>query len=379
MVVDGESIGRIQIRPSSNGRIALAFRPENGELAQTRRNVLPANPAFNRWQRSSLFTFATPIPYAQAAAIARAYAPVLLYDDDEDFHAVGINAMLENSRLLGTGKLRAVIKAPQAADLARENHDDAYLDLFNVKEGSTNEKFWADVAGDYEPTYYARIFKWGEHLVAQYWFFYVYNNGPGGGIFDEDHEGDWEIIQLVWDNVGASLILDHGGRPLPSWLGYAAHEWGNVHAFPTVKWYQNGRYVNTAPNPQCFSACSQQERLQPIVYVAEGSHASYAAPKASREIDRCGIDFLASGSTERCDRADGARDLGSHNIIVIRGDEQWLDWQGSWGRPDGENKIRGPRQQGIRDNKPWTNPLCWSEWRASGDSVFLDEERRGCQ
>ena len=67
------------------------------------------------------------------------------------------------------------------------------------------------------PTVYAHVA--GEpsapgKLALQYWFFYPFND------FNNTHEGDWEMIQLVFDAADAARGADRGSRP----VGYSSHE-----------------------------------------------------------------------------------------------------------------------------------------------------------
>ena len=55
-----------------------------------------------------------------------------------------------------------------------------------------------------EPVVYGRVVTDPAHpgnVVVQYWFFYVYND------WNDRHEGDWEMIQLVFDAEDASAAL----------------------------------------------------------------------------------------------------------------------------------------------------------------------------
>ena len=274
-----------------------------------------------------------------ARRIAKAYAPVLLRDRNEKFKPVAINAMLEQSALVQDGRDSPLhsIGDVLEVDLLRYNGRDMHLDLFHGRSG-TNEKEWAKVQARYPATVYARVFlQDGQHLIVQYWFFYVYNNGPGGGV-GEDHEGDWEGIQLVFPS-GASHPLLTGETMTtllrPTWLGYASHNHGDMYLSGEVRW-------------RTYSGLASR----PVVYVAEGSHASYAYRVASR---------VGFRNCERdCDIARGDHPTGlvegeTYHLEMINGDEWWLAWTGTWGK----DHIRGPMVQGRR----WSTPICWPGWR----------------
>src|SRR6185312_11991160 len=67
------------------------------------------------------------------------------------------------------------------------------------------------------PTVYAHLATDNGHpgkLALQYWLFYVFND------WNNLHEGDWEMIQLVFDASTAAQALQ---RP-PVEVGYSQHE-----------------------------------------------------------------------------------------------------------------------------------------------------------
>ena len=286
-----------------------------------------------------------------ARRIAKAYAPVLLRDHNEKFKPVAINAMLEQSALMQDGSdspLRSVGDILQV-DLLRYNGRDMHLDLFHGRSG-TNEREWAKVQGRYPATVYARVFlQDGQHLIVQYWFFYVYNNAPAGALFD--HEGDWEGIQLVFSKENTSRLLNVEGNPppLPAWLGYASHNHGELR-LPTETFWRNPHGTLTAP----------------VVYVAEGSHASYAYKVESN---------LGRASDKNLDIARGNHPMtlvegSTYQLQLIRGDEWWLSWTGRWGK----DHIHGPKVQGRR----WLTPICWPGWRTTDANKAAFAALRDC-
>ncbi len=99
-----------------------------------------------------------------------------------------------------------------------------------------------------EPVVYAHVATepaYPDKLALQYWFFYPFND------FNNKHEGDWEMIQLVFDTGDAAEALDRE----PVDVGYSAHEGAE-----RSDW--------------------DDERLEvvdgthPVVYPASGSHAN---------------------------------------------------------------------------------------------------------
>ena len=75
----------------------------------------------------------------------------------------------------------------------------------------------APADGGREPTVYAHVATdpgAPGKLALQYWFFYAFND------FNNTHEGDWEMIQLVFDAADAAEALDEE----PVEVGYSSHE-----------------------------------------------------------------------------------------------------------------------------------------------------------
>ena len=57
------------------------------------------------------------------------------------------------------------------------------------------EKWFKEAAAGVTPTLYSRIATDPDHpdkLALQYWFFYTYND------WNDKHEGDWEMVQVVF-------------------------------------------------------------------------------------------------------------------------------------------------------------------------------------
>ena len=72
-------------------------------------------------------------------------------------------------------------------------------------------ELWARrLVGDTEPAVYAHVATdagFPGRLALQYWFFYAFND------FNNTHEGDWEMIQLVFDADDAAEALAESRRP----------------------------------------------------------------------------------------------------------------------------------------------------------------------
>lgn len=99
-------------------------------------------------------------------------------------------------------------------------------------------------------TYYARVIKQEEWLVLQYWYFYAFNNWRSGFFGLNDHEADWEMVNIYLSQKDEDWQ--------PEWVAYASHDFSGDDL--RRHWFD-----------------SEIEKVgeHPIVYVGAGSHASY--------------------------------------------------------------------------------------------------------
>lgn len=155
----------------------------------------------------------------------------------------------------------------------------------------------------------------------QYWFFYYYNPQElaGQGV----HEGDWEMIQL---RMKPDLSA-------PDEATYARHRDGE-HA--RCAWSA----VEKTPGDQ----------NSPIVYVANGSHASYFARGDYPRGTPPGA--LPTDEADGLGRPPGVRPP----IEVIRETSPaWVTWGGRWGA-DTTSFNFGDSPLGFPRNSKWTDP-----------------------
>jgi len=165
-------------------------------------------------------------------------------------------------------------------------------------------------------------------LWLQYWFFYYYDDQTnfGGGA----HEGDWEMVQV---RLGATNQPDRAA--------YAQH----------------GRDIDLPIEKLGGETCgwSQVESFggRPIVYVAQGSHASYFRPGHY-------------DTPDPDDNADGEGISGSPIIDEIRSDSPgWVAWPGKWGDTAGD--AESPPGPAFQTEQKWTNPSAWANGLAACD------------
>ena len=153
---------------------------------------------------------------ADEQALAEKYAPIVRIVEQQDVCSYGepfiptdIDLLLdeETVALRGPWNVTDLVEiAPAAEDLVDrfEYHLDFPGDALNP--GCDYNRWAQRLTRGSEPAVYAHVV--GEDgspgkLALQYWFFYPFND------FNNTHEGDWEMIQLVFDASDARAALGH--------------------------------------------------------------------------------------------------------------------------------------------------------------------------
>ena len=276
-------------------------------------------------------------------ALAERYAPIIAVQahdrecgDGEPYLPAPVASVLgRDGVVLRTGDRREVFNAPTAADLAKAPAD-AYLDLPGnaLRPGCDYERWFRGGPGAGTPTVYARIATDPEEpgrLALQYWMFWVYND------WNDRHEGDWEMVQIVFEADDAAAAL--GTEPVE--MAVAQHEGSERRDWDRVETV-DGR---------------------PVVYPGTGSHATYYSPErwfGKSAAAGFGCDDTRGPSTrvrpavQLMDEADPAF--------------AWLRFEGRWGerRPAFNNGPTGPN---TKDQ--WDHPIRWMEAEGRDGSVSL--------
>jgi hypothetical protein len=169
-------------------------------------------------------------------------------------------------------------------------------------------------------------------LALQYWFFYAFND------FNNKHEGDWEMIQLLFDAGDASEAL---GAAHPTEVGYSSHEGAESATWGDEK-------------------LDVVDGTHPVVYPAAGSHANkftsalYIGSSADAGV---GCDDTRGPHTE-------IRPL----VQTIPSDPRaaataypWTTYEGRWGELQ-QAFFNGPTGPNMKTQ--WTAPFEWADgWR----------------
>ncbi len=181
------------------------------------------------------------------------------------------------------------------------------------------------------------------YVALQYWFFWYHNPAKN------DHEGDWEFIQLLFraDTVEQALTVE------PLGVGYAQHTGGERSGWDDAKLDKEGD--------------------RPIVYPARGSHASYFDQAV----------FLGRSGREGfgCDITEGATRRLDAQVVLLPDEVQgrddpfaWLTFRGRWGQRE-SGFFNGPTGPIAKDR--WTQPVSWYDDLRSSSVVIPGGDRQG--
>ena len=184
------------------------------------------------------------------------------------------------------------------------------------------------------PVVYAHVVTDAERpgkLALQYWLFYVFND------WNNLHEGDWEMIQLVFDASTPAQALEQA----PVEVGYSQHEGAERAAWNDDK-------------------LERVDGTHPVVHPAAGSHANFygeALYLGSSAEQGVGCDDTRAPAFDIRPTVETI----PSDPAQARADFPWIAFEGRWGelQPAFFNGPTGPNLK-----TQWTEPIRWSEgWR----------------
>jgi hypothetical protein len=284
---------------------------------------------------------------AQEQTLAEHYAPVLRLvahtGCGKSYEPIDVDLLFDEPTvaLRGPWGPDLVKIGPSAADLAKGLFD-YHLDFPGsaLSPGCGYLDWEHRLAAGHQPVVYAHVVHDPAHtgkLALQYWFFYVFND------WNNLHEGDWEMIQLVFDASTAAEAL----RRAPLEIGYSQHEGAERSDWSDDR-------------------LERVDGTHPVVHPAAGSHANFY-----------GEGLYLGRSAEQgvgCDDTRGPTFDIRPRVQTIPSDGAqartafpWIAFEGRWGelRPAFFNGPTGPN---LKDQ--WTEPIRWSEdWRARSYTV----------
>jgi hypothetical protein len=286
------------------------------------------------------------VVHAQAEEeLAQRYAPVVrLVEQKEEcgpgepYQPIDIDAIFgqDTVSLRGPWTENDLVKiAPTAADLGKglfEYNLDFPGDALNP--GCDYERWARRITQGKQPAVYAHVATepaYPDRLALQYWIFYPFND------WNNNHEGDWEMVQLVFAAASPDEAL--GKQPLE--IGYSQHEGAEKAAWEDDK-------------------LERVDGTHPVVYPAAGSHANFYddALYIGRSADE-GVG---------CDDTTGpSRELRPvvHTIpsdpAEARNAFPWIAYEGRWGERR-RAFLNGPTGPNLKSQ--WTEPITWAQdWR----------------
>jgi hypothetical protein len=279
--------------------------------------------------------------YADERALAERHAPVVRIvaqredcGHGEPFVPTDIDLLLDEPTvaLRGPWNPTDLVKiAPAAGDL--ENRFEYHLDFPGdaLDAGCDYERWAKRLTAGHEPVVYAHVVTEPTRpgtVALQYWLFYPFND------FNNTHEGDWEMVQLLFDADDAADALGEE----PALVGYSAHEGAT-----SSEWEDDKLEV--------------VDETRPVIYPAAGSHANKYS------------DALWLGSSAEagvgCDDTRGPHRELSPRVETIPSDPAaarrafpWIAFEGRWGELQ-KAFFNGPT--GPNQKTQWTQPVSWSD------------------
>ena len=279
-------------------------------------------------------------------ALAETFAPVVrLVEQDEEcegpgepYDPIAVELLLDDEptvALRGPWSRTDLVEiGPTASDL--RNRFEYHLDFPGdaLSPGCDYERWSRRLAEGSEPTVYAHVATEAGKpglLALQYWFFYVFND------FNNTHEGDWEMIQLVFEAEDAAEALEQE----PVSIGYSSHEGAERAEWGDEKLELVGG-------------------THPVVYPGAGSHANkYTEALYLGNSAEAGVG---------CDDTRGPHRELRPAVVTIPSDPAaaaqafpWIEFEGRWGELQ-EAFFNGPTGPNLK--RQWAEPISWSEgWR----------------
>ena len=287
---------------------------------------------------------------AQDRALAERYAPVVRLvagndscGPDSRYVPIDVDLLFDQPTvaLRGPWGNDLVGIAPTAKDVGRGlwgYHLDFPGDA--LRPGCDYLHWQEHLGAERTPTTYAHVVTDPSHpgeIAVQYWFFYVFND------WNNLHEGDWEMIQLVFDAPSAAAAL----QTAPVEVGYSQHEGAERAAWDDPK-------------------LERVDGTHPVVHPAEGSHANFYGEAL----------YLGSSAAEGvgCDDTRGPTVDVRPAVVTIpsgataaRASYPWIAFEGRWGELH-PAFFNGPEGPNLKEQ--WTHPITWAkDWRSRSYAV----------
>ena len=303
--------------------------------------------------------------------LAEKFAPVLFIDPQDPYDPKEVGIVLNETSKLKEDRRRrpdrpvdcdpetdGTQSAPTVSCLYEHRKKKYYIDLPGNTDANEAREAYGQLnqpPNSYDTVVYAHVTdeeSGGKTYVGlQYWFFYYFNDWLGILPFGK-HEGDWEMIQLLFEANGPAEILNEGKTPFA--VGFSQHFGGTASTWGDVR---------------------TQDGTHPKVYVAEGSHANFSRPGSHPVCFRtlaCVTDEAPGEGEARTltFEPDDIRLMPDTPPKRLRDTQYaWLSFKGRWGQPDAG--IRGPMwieaNGKLIRRTAWSLPLTWTTCLAGPD------------
>jgi hypothetical protein len=282
------------------------------------------------------------------AELAARYSPIVVLKDQrkpcdtsgEAYKPVAVGAVLGRSDVVLRGPGGFALRGPTARQLDGKGPR-YFLDFPGdpLRPGCRYERWFHEISRGKPATVYAHIAtEPGDpgRLALQYWLYYVYND------WNNKHEGDWEMLQLVFPAHSAEDALDR--RPIE--VGYSQHSGAQRSSWRDPKLQRRGSH--------------------PLVFAAAGSHAQFFS-------SALWFGYSAQAGVGCDDTRGPSHDIDPKVVLLptkpgAGGAFAWLGFDGLWGQ-----RLRSPNggPTGPNDKRQWESPITWAQttWRDSALSV----------
>jgi hypothetical protein len=205
------------------------------------------------------------------------------------------------------------------------------------RPGCRFERDFQALAEDVPSTIYAAVRReeGREGFALQYWTFWYFND------WNNTHEGDWEMIEIIFETDSVAEALEVG----PASVVYAQHGTGERHEWDSARVEKDGD--------------------RPVVYPSAGSHASYFSADSWLGVGEDGAGLGCDISTGPHRRLDTEVVLVPSDPAGFTGEFSWLTFEGRWGEAVAK-EFNGPT--GPQHKRVWREPLSWAEDRRGGSA-----------
>ncbi len=274
--------------------------------------------------------------------LAEKYAPIVyVREQDEEcdkngeaYEPVAVELLLDNPDVVLRQDARGqpvVAEGPSASDLF-QGGDDLYLDFpGNPRSpGCDYDQYFREHGDSLPRVAYAHIVREPgfDELVLQYWFYYYFND------WNNKHEGDWEMIQLVFDAGTAAEALAQE----PASVAYSQHAGGETADWNVSKLERDGS--------------------RPVVYPAAGAHSNFYDQATYFGKGEEGAGFGCDDTSKPSRRVELEARLLPNEVTDPADPFAWITFEGRWGEKQ-EGHFNGPT--GPNTKKQWTEPVTWQE------------------